>query len=411
MREKLDFDIDGVVYKIERCDWQRRMGAVGRAPRWAIAHKFPAIEAQTVIEAIDIQVGRNGTLTPVARLTPVKVGGATIANASLHNEDEISRKDIRVGDRVRVRRAGDVIPQVVGVMEPTGSDRAEAFVMPRFCPICDSPALRLQGEAARRCSGGFACPAQSVERLKHFVSRDAFDIVGLGEKNIAAFWQDGLIADPGDIFRLPERRAEIIAREGWNLQSVDNLTAAINRRRRITLARFIYALGIPHVGRAIAGLLARTYGRLVNWRKAMLAAGSEDSPARQDLLAIDGVGPNLADSLVLFFRNPRNIALIDDLETQLTFENYQPSTARLPLDRRRIVFTGVLKTMSRHEAKARAEALGCRVVGAVSSQTDLVVVGEAPGSKARKAKKLGIEILNEEAWRNLLDDMTHPGRD
>ena len=402
MRPRLDFDIDGVVYKIDRWDWQQRMGAVGRAPRWAIAHKFSVEQAQTTIKKIDVQVGRTGILTPVARLEPVLVSGVTVTNATLHNEDEIARKDIRCGDRVTVQRAGDVIPQVVGVILKDRPANTPRYRMPDTCPVCHKPAIRSEGEAARRCSGGFACPAQTVERLKHFVSRNAFDISGLGSTHIRSFWEKGLIVTPGDLFRLREKDATIIEQEGWSRLSADNLYAAIEARREIDLERLIYALGIPQVGQTTARLLAKTYGRFTNWRTAMMTLDHPESEPRADLLTLDGVGCSLVKSLSLFFEDPGNQALLDDLVTQLRIRDFIAVSGNAPLDGKTILFTGTLDSMSRSEAKLLAESLGAKVVGTVSAKTDLVIAGTNPGSKARKAAELGLKILNEQEWQHLL---------
>jgi DNA ligase (NAD+) len=402
-RPKLPNDIDGVVYKVDRLDWQARLGFVSRAPRWAIAHKFPAEQAQTILRAIDIQVGRTGALTPVARLEPITVGGVVVSNATLHNEDEIARKDVRVGDTVVIQRAGDVIPQVVSVVQVKGARRGKVYVFPDHCPACGSLAVREPDEAVRRCTGGLICPAQAVERLKHFVSRDAFDIEGLGSKHIVAFWQDKLIQTPGDIFRLKDHTEAIAEREGWGEQSVTKLLAAIESRRRIPLDRFIYALGIRQVGQATARLLARHYATLEQWRESMTAAADPESSDYADLLNIDGVGPALAADLIGFFSEAHNLDVLDDLSEELEIVPLAPvRTANSPIAGKTVVFTGTLETMSRGEAKARAESLGAKVAGSVSKKTDYVVVGMDAGSKARKAAELGVATLSETEWRALI---------
>jgi DNA ligase (NAD+) len=402
-RPKLPNDIDGVVYKVDRLDWQARLGFVSRAPRWAIAHKFPAEQAQTILRAIDIQVGRTGALTPVARLEPITVGGVVVSNATLHNEDEIARKDVRVGDTVVIQRAGDVIPQVVSVVQVKGARRGKAYVFPDHCPACGSLAVREPDEAVRRCTGGLICPAQAVERLKHFVSRDAFDIEGLGSKHIVAFWQDKLIQTPADIFRLKTHAEAIAEREGWGEQSVTKLLAAIESRRRIPLDRFIYALGIRQVGQATARLLARHYATLEQWRESMTAAADPESSDYADLLNIDGVGPALAADLIGFFSEAHNLDVLDDLSEELEIVPLTPvRTANSPIAGKTVVFTGTLETMSRGEAKARAESLGAKVAGSVSKKTDYVVVGMDAGSKARKAAELGVATLSETEWRALI---------
>jgi DNA ligase (NAD+) len=402
-RPKLPNDIDGVVYKVDRLDWQARLGFVSRAPRWAIAHKFPAEQAQTILRAIDIQVGRTGALTPVARLEPITVGGVVVSNATLHNEDEIARKDVRVGDTVVIQRAGDVIPQVVSVVQVKGARRGKVYVFPDHCPACGSLAVREPDEAVRRCTGGLICPAQAVERLKHFVSRDAFDIEGLGSKHIVAFWQDKLIQTPADIFRLKTHAEAIAEREGWGEQSVTKLLAAIESRRRIPLDRFIYALGIRQVGQATARLLARHYATLEQWRESMTAAADPESSDYADLLNIDGVGPALAADLIGFFSEAHNLDVLDDLSEELEIVPLAPvRTANSPIAGKTVVFTGTLETMSRGEAKARAESLGAKVAGSVSKKTDYVVVGMDAGSKARKAAELGVATLSETEWRALI---------
>jgi len=404
-RARLDYEIDGVVYKVDRLDWQERLGMVSRAPRWAIARKFPAEQAETRLLAIEIQVGRTGALTPVARLEPVTVGGVVVSNATLHNEDEIARKDARVGDWVVVQRAGDVIPQVVRVLTDRRPPGTEPFVFPDHCPVCDSHAVREEGEAVRRCTGGLICPAQRVERLRHFVSRDAFDIEGLGEKQIAAFFRDGLIEEPADIFTLA-RRAEtfdppLAAREGWGEKSVENLFRAIEARRRIPLDRFIYALGIRHVGQATARLLAKTYGSLTTFLNEMGRADDPEGEARAALENIDGIGPKVAATLADFFAEPHNVAVVSDLKNEVTVEDFVEPQGETPLAGKTIVFTGALETMTRAEAKARAEALGAKVAGSVSRKTDYVVVGADAGSKAAKARALGVATLSEDEWRSL----------
>jgi DNA ligase (NAD+) len=398
-RAELPYDIDGVVYKVDRFDWQERLGFVSRAPRWAIAHKFPAERAETVVREITVQVGRTGTLTPVAGLEPVTVGGVVVSRATLHNEDEIARKDVRAGDSVLVQRAGDVIPQVVSVVagkRPAGSRR---FIMPDTCPECGSRAVREEGEVARRCTGGLICPAQAVERLKHFVSRDAFDIEGLGSKHIEAFRKDGLIASPADIFRLHEKSADIETREGWGAKSVENLLAAIGQRATIGLDRFIYALGIRQAGQATARLLAKHYGSLAEWRRSMAAAQDPESDAYSDLVDIDGIGPSVAGDILAFFAEDHNSDVLEDLVTLLAVEDFvAPDIGDSPLAGKTVVFTGTLENMSRGEAKVRAEALGAKVAGSVSKKTDYVVVGADAGSKARKAAELGVAVLDEDGW-------------
>ena len=402
-RADLPFDIDGVVYKVDRLDWQERLGAVSRAPRWAIAHKFPAERAETRLNAITIQVGRTGALTPVANLEPVTVGGVVVGRATLHNEDEVARKDIREGDTVVIQRAGDVIPQVVSVVADRRPADSRPYVFPQVCPECGSLAVREPGEVVRRCTGGLICPAQAVERLRHFVSRDAFDIEGLGDKHIRAFFAEGVLHGPGDIFRLQarERAGEIALteRDGWGERSAHNLFEAIDRRRTIPLDRLIYALGIRQVGQATARLLARHYGTLDHWRAAMIAAADPEGEAFAELTAIDQIGPSVAADLIAFFAEPHNREVLGDLEMQLEVQPAAaPATADSPLSGKTVVFTGTLEGMSRPEAKARAEALGAKVAGSVSKKTDYVVVGADAGSKANKARDLGVETLTEAEW-------------
>ena len=397
-RATLPYDIDGVVYKINDLDLEERLGFASRAPRWAIAHKFPAQQAQTVLEDIIIQVGRQGSLTPVAVLRPITVGGVVVQRATLHNEDEIARKDVRVGDTVVIQRAGDVIPQVVSVImerRPKGSRR---YHFPDHCPICHSLAVREPGEAVRRCTGGLICAAQAVERLKHFVSRDAFDIEGLGAKHIAEFWEDGLIKKPGDIFRLDA--AVIAEREGWGEQSARKLREAIETRRRIALERFIYGLGIPQVGQQTAKLLARHYRSFARWRAAMEAARDAESEAWRELNDIHGIGEDMATDIVGFFAEKHNLRLLDDLVGEITILDYVGGrvAADSPLSGKTIVFTGTLASLSRSEAKARAEALGASVSGSVSGKTDFLVVGADAGSKAEKARALGVATMSEDEF-------------
>ncbi len=401
-RPDLPYDIDGVVYKVDRLDWQERLGFVSRAPRWAIAHKFPAEQARTRLIDIDIQVGRTGALTPVARLEPITVGGVVVSNATLHNEDEIARKDVRIGDTVVVQRAGDVIPQVVEVVLDKRPADAVPYQMPAHCPKCQSHAVREEGEVVRRCTGGLICPAQAVGRLKHFVSRDTFDIEGLGAKQIEAFWQDKLISRPGDIFRLKARAEEIAAREGWGAQSVANLVAAVEARRRIGLDRFIYALGIRQVGQTTAQLLAKTYVSFRDFTRDMQRAEDVDSEARQALENIDGIGPKVAATIVDFFAEPHNTDVVTDLANEVQPQDFEAPAGESPISGKTVVFTGTLATVTRGEAKARAEALGAKVAGSVSKKTDYVVIGADAGSKARKAAELGVTALSEQDWLELI---------
>ncbi len=402
-RSGLGYDIDGVVYKLNDLALQRRLGFVGRAPRWAIAWKFPAEQAMTVLKEIRVQVGRTGALTPVARLEPVNVGGVLVQNATLHNEDEIKRKDIRIGDTVVLQRAGDVIPQIVSVVPERRPRGAKPYHFPDRCPACGSQAVRPPGEAVRRCTGGLICPAQRVERLIHFVSRPAFDIDGLGEKTIREFFDEGWLHSPADLFRLPAREAEIAEREGWGKVSARNLSRAIEARRRISLDRFIYALGVRRIGDANAKLLARHYGTYDHWRAQMLAATVVGSEAREELGSIVGIGPAIAQELADFFAEHRNVEALDELTRVLTVEAAARVTAVAgsEIAGKTLVFTGTMETMTRPEAKARAEALGAKVTDSVSKKTDLVIVGADAGSKARKAVELGVKTITEAEWREL----------
>ena len=401
-RAEFEFDVDGVVYKADRLDWQARLGAVSRSPRWAVAHKFKAEQAVTRVETIAVQVGRTGALTPVANLRPVTVGGVSVARATLHNEDEIARKDIREGDTVVVQRAGDVIPQIVAVDVDKRPEGAAAFVFPDTCPVCGSRAARDEGEAVRRCAGGLVCEAQAVERLRHFVSRNAFDIEGLGARQIEAFRRDSLVREPADLFRLEPRAKEIEARDGWGETSVRNLLAAVAARRRVSLERFVYALGIRRVGQANARLLARHYGSLDRLRAAAGAARDSESEEYEELTAIDGIGPGVAAAVVDFFAEPRNRAAVEALAREATVEDAAPVESDSPVAGKTVVFTGKLETMARAEAKALAQAAGAKVTGSISKKTDYVVAGAEAGSKLAKARDLGLTVLSEAEWRRLI---------
>ncbi len=407
LRPDLNYEIDGVVYKVNRLDYQDRLGFVSRAPRWATAHKFPAEQAVTVINGIDIQVGRTGVLTPVARLEPITVGGVVVSNATLHNEDEIQRKDIRIGDHVTIQRAGDVIPQVVNVLHKKRPKDSKPYNFPHQCPVCQSQAIREEGEVAWRCTGGLVCEAQAVERLKHFVSRLAFDIDGLGGKIIQQFWEDNLIRTPADIFTLEERDKKsltpIRAREGWGDVSARNLFQAINDRRKIQFNRFIYALGIRQIGEATAKRLASSYGDLQTLNKEMIKAQDRESGAYEDLINIEDIGPSVADDLIGFFAEPHNQEVLNNLLREITVEPYiQVQVSHNPVSGKIVVFTGTLSKITRAEAKAKAESLGAKVSGSVSKKTDYVIAGEDAGSKLKKAKELDVEILSEDDWLTLI---------
>ena len=402
-RAALPYDIDGVVYKVDRLDWQARLGFVSRAPRWAIAHKFAAEQARTVVQAIDVQVGRTGALTPVARLLPVTVGGVVVGNATLHNEDEIIRKDVRVGDTVIVQRAGDVIPQVVAVVPEARPAESAPFVFPDRCPVCGSATERPEGEVVRRCTGGLTCPAQVLESLKHFAARDAMDIESLGEKAVEEFHALGWVARPSDIFTLRRRAAageiSFAGLKGWGEISIGKLFDAIDSRRNVPLPRLIYALGIRRIGAATARELARLYGTLAAWRAAMARLAAGDAAARAELLDRDGLGDAVADALAAFFAEAHNTAELDRLEAELSIPDFAEAPARASaLTGKTLVFTGTLARLSRAEAKARAERLGAKVASSVSAKTDLVVLGADPGSKAKKAAELGIPTLSEDEF-------------
>lgn len=405
-RADLGYDIDGVVYKVNRLDWQARLGFVSRSPRWAIAHKFAAEKATTVLEGIDIQVGRTGALTPVARLRPVTVGGVVVSNATLHNEDEIARKDLRIGDTVTVQRAGDVIPQIVAVIMEKRPRNAAPYEFPKVCPACGSHAEREERETGktdvvRRCTGGLICPAQRVERLKHFASRNAFDIEGLGDKIIEEFYHDGLIQSPSDIFTLAARNERALKklkdREGWGEASVKKLFDAIDQRRSIALDRFIFALGIRHVGETTARVLARAYGSAVHFRDQMIAALPE-SEEWNELNALDGIGAVVAEAITQFFGEGHNIEVVDELLKHVTPAPLAAVAASSPVSGKTVVFTGTLEMMTREEAKSMAERLGAKVAGSVSKKTDLLVAGPGAGSKLKEAEKHGVEVIDEAEW-------------
>jgi len=415
-RATLGYDIDGVVYKVNRLDYQTRLGTVSRAPRWAIAHKFPAEVATTVLDDIEIQVGRTGSLTPVAKLRPVTVGGVVVSNATLHNEDYIAGVggdggpirdgvDLRVGDTVQVRRAGDVIPQVIAVDLDKRPEDAAPFVFPDTCPQCGSVAERVAGEARRRCVGGMICPAQAVEALRHWVSRDAADIEGLGIKQVEAFWHDGWVREVADIYTLEAEHGEALrTRDGWGEKSAENLFAAINERRSLSFARFLYGLGIRHVGRTTAAMLGRSYGDWASFEAAMTAVAGGDEGARETLLGIDGVGGVLVDTLASVFGEATTLDRLARLRAHVTVEDAEAVAEGGVFSGKTIVFTGTLERTSRAEAKARAESLGAKVAGSVSARTDFVVAGAAAGSKLKKAQTLNVAVLTEDDWMRMASE-------
>ena len=403
-RSDLRFDIDGLVYKVNRLDFRQRLGQVARAPRWAIAHKFPAEQAITTIEAIDIQVGRTGALTPVARLTPVNVGGVMVSNATLHNEDEIARKDIRVGDTVVIQRAGDVIPQVVEVKLDKRPGNSTSYGFPSLCPVCGAHAVREEGEVVKRCTGGLTCRAQAVERLKHFAARGALDIDGLGDRQIEAFYEEGLVTTLADIFTLELRDQQSLTRiknrDGWGDKSATNLFTSIEKARIVSLARFIYALGIRHIGEETGKLLAKHYGTVQAWREGM-----KSPEMQQELLAIDGIGSKVVSALKVFFDEPHNTDQLDQLLTHLNVTPFiAPATGNSPIAGKTVVFTGTLVKIGRKEAKSRAESLGAKVASSVSKKTDYVIAGAEAGSKLKDAQSLGVAVLTEDEWLAMIGE-------
>jgi DNA ligase (NAD+) len=410
-RPKLRYEIDGVVYKVDSLALQERLGFVSRSPRWAIAHKFAAEQAETLLEGIDIQVGRTGALTPVARLKPVFVGGVTVTNATLHNEDEIVRKDVRIGDTVVIQRAGDVIPQIVSVVRAKRPRNARKYKFPEVCPACGSRAVREvdpetgEMDAVRRCTGGLVCPAQAKERLRHFVSRRALDIEGLGVKQIEEFWDIGLVRTPGDIFRLYKHADQIREREGYGETSVANLLKSIEVRKEPALERFLTALGIRHIGETIAGILARHYCSWSAFTEAALAASDKTDPAWSELASVEKIGPTKAQAIVDFFAEPHNRETLAQLvyDAKKNPDGVKPQDAEKPsqtspVSGMTIVFTGTLEKMTRDEAKARAVSLGAKVSGSVSKKTDLVVAGPGAGSKLKEASALGVKVVDEDGW-------------
>ena len=406
-RADLPYDIDGIVYKVNDLELQKRLGFLTRTPRWAIAHKFPAEQAITRLNNIRVQVGRTGALTPVADLEPVNVGGVLVSHATLHNEDEIKRKDIRIGDMVIIQRAGDVIPQVVSVLTEKRSTELPEFQFPTVCPECGAHAIREEDEAVRRCTGGLSCPAQAVERLKHFVSREAFNIEGLGDKVIDEFYKEGIIKTPYDIFTLEERNkpADLFSasqslnlenREGWGKKSVSKLFDAINKSKSISLQKFIYALGIRQVGTATAYLIAKHYHTFTAFMSAMV---QQDL---QLLVSIDGIGPAMAKDIVEFFKEEHNLSVINDLLSVISIEEFEGiANTTSEIFGKTIVFTGTLTTLTRSEAKSKALAFGAKVAESVSTNTDYVVAGENAGSKLKKAQELGVKVITEEEFNRI----------
>ncbi|NQX96125.1 MAG: NAD-dependent DNA ligase LigA, partial [Erythrobacter sp.] len=418
-RPDLPYEIDGVVYKVDRLDWQERLGFMSKAPRWAIARKFPAEKAETTLEAIDIQVGRTGKLTPVGRLAPVLVGGVTVTNVTLHNRDEIERLGVRPGDRVVIQRAGDVIPQVVENL--TRAVSREPFAFPDRCPVCDSEAVAEDEDVDVRCTGGLICEAQRTQRLEHFVSRKALDIEGLGSKTIAQFFDLGWLESPADIYRLRDRKEAILALEGWQDKSVDNLLAAVESKREPDAARLLFGLGIRHIGETTSRDLMKALGSLPALREAAQAysdyrrdnprgEGEKASPfktrmdeaAKETLGVSDGIGATVAHALADFFHEPHNVAVWEDMLSEVNPPHYEVEVLDSPVAGKTVVFTGKLETMSRDEAKAQAEKLGAKASGSVSAKTDLLVAGPGAGSKLKKAQDLGIEVIDEAGWAEIV---------
>jgi DNA ligase (NAD+) len=406
-RPKLGYDIDGVVYKVNRLDWQQRLGFVSRSPRWAVARKFPAQQARTVLEAIDLQVGRTGAITPVARLRAVTVGGVSVTNATLHNADEIARKDVRIGDTVVLQRAGDVIPQIVSVVLEERPESSQPFEFPTHCPCSLQTPIARETTAGgaetvvRRCTGEFACPFQRVEHLKHFVSRRAFDIEGLGEKQLQAFFDEGLIREPADIFRLARNEGkleELRTRDGYGETSVRNLVAGIETRRTIALDRFIFGLGVRHIGESTAITLARGYSDVASFLAAMDKVAKGDEEAKAELDALDQVGGAVIDAAGAYFAEDHNRRIVSELVDQLTILEAERPKTDTAVAGKTVVFTGALERMTRDEAKAQAEALGAKVSSSVSKKTDIVVAGPGAGSKLKTAAELGLQVLTEDEW-------------
>jgi DNA ligase (NAD+) len=403
-RPKLAYDIDGVVYKVDRLDWQNRLGFVSRAPRWGIARKFPAQQARTILEGIDIQVGRTGAITPVARLQPVTVGGVTVVNATLHNADEIARLDVRIGDTVILQRAGDVIPQILGVIPEERPKGAEPYKFPSHCPCPLHTEVVRETTASgaetvvRRCSGEFACPFQKLAHLRHFVSRRAFDIEGLGEKQLTLFSERGWLSSPADIFRLHEHRAELLETDRFAETSVANLLASIEARRTIALDRFIYGLGIRHIGETTAVVMARGYGSADAFLAAMDEVAHRDPEAIEELDAMDQIGEAVIEAAAAYFAEDHNRRMVQDLFDQLTVLDAEKPKTDTAVAGKTVVFTGSLERLTRDEAKAQAERLGAKVSGSVSKKTDLVVAGPGAGSKLKTAAELGIQVLTEDEW-------------
>jgi DNA ligase (NAD+) len=401
-RDDLDYEIDGLVYKINNKTLQERLGNLARAPRWAIAHKLPAEVVETTLINIETQVGRTGALTPVGKLKPIRVGGVLVSNVSLHNEDEISRKDIRIGDTIKIQRAGDVIPQVIGVVKEKRVQGSNVYSAPKHCPSCNSITSKHDGEAVRRCLSGINCPAQTVEKLKHFVSKNAFNIDGLGEKLIEMLFKEGLVKDFADIFAIKHHKESLENKVGLGKLSVSNLLVSIESKKEITFDKFIYALGIRQVGETNSKLLALNYNTFENFRSEMVKAQDKTSNSFRKLVSIDQIGESIAEDLVLYFNTNSNLFIFDKLLNYINILNLKRTSVVSPYTDKVIVLTGTLNSMSRNEAKQTLQNLGAKVSSSVSKNTDFLIIGDQPGSKAKKAKDLNIPIISEEEWVSII---------
>jgi DNA ligase (NAD+) len=406
LRYQLNYDIDGMVYKVNSFALQERLGFVARSPRFAIAHKFPAEKAKTKIENIIIQIGRTGALTPVAVLQPVNIGGVVVSRATLHNQDEINRKDIRINDIVLIQRAGDVIPQVLEVDLSKRLNDSKAFIFPKNCPVCGNEVTKVEDDVVLRCSGGLSCEAQLKETLKHFVSKDAFDITGLGKKQVENFFAEGRVKSFADIFKLEEKEKTsenpLKNKPGWGEKSIENLFFAINQKRKISLEKFIYAIGIRHVGETTAKMIAQHFKSYENFKEKMFLMAREKNHDYEEFVAIDGIGEKMAASIIDYFCDERNLKMVLDLEAELDVQDVEIKHIDSEFAGKSVIFTGTLEKMTRMEAKKRAEDLGMKVVGSVSKKTDYVVAGAEAGSKLKKAQELGVRVLNEDEWLEML---------
>ena len=407
IRDKLDYEIDGLVYKVNDVKLQTRLGSVTRAPRWAIAHKLPAEIVETIILNIETQVGRTGALTPVGKLKPVRVGGVLVSNVSLHNEDEISRKDIRIGDAIKIQRAGDVIPQVLEVVKEKRLNTSRIFYPPKHCPSCGSITAKPIDEAVRRCLAGVNCPAQAIEKLKHFVSKNAFNIEGLGDKLVETLFKDKYINDFGDIFQLYKYRDKLEKKEGLGKTSIDKLLNAIKYKQKISLDKFIYALGIRQIGETNAKLIALRYNSFDNFLIHMKKATNKQSDSFQELVAIDQIGENIANDLILYLNTPKNLDIINKLIEYIIVTDVYPNKINSKFTGKVVVLTGTLNNMSRDEAKNTLQSLGAKISNSLSKNTDYLILGDQPGSKAKKALELNVKIINENEWYDLVNKLNN----